>query len=379
MKVGVIGDTHGDEMAAVPHIIADFKRRGVEQIVHTGDIIPAHVSASMYGGLPVICALVDKQNGDHFFVENCPENWQFTRSEKRFATLLDGTKVYVGHKRPMDFLKASEEKFSETLADLRILDDGLRFVFGGHSHIQTLKQGHLVSLINPGAVEGAISRTYEYAVVDTKTQEIIFGRILPTVDIRPTWSLAVISDSFDISSRDANFWIRLASELKARDVSHIIHCGNLALEDIGRPELCDYTVHYAIRPDQSNAHSKLQKIEGRIPGNWKVIAETDLDNGAVVDINGYRFYVELDLGLEFMKISERGMDSMATEISRKYPETKFVLCGFTREALFVEGEHVTTINPGDTNKDRSFVVGCLPRNEWTFAHVPVDPLPPLVG
>jgi predicted phosphodiesterase len=169
----------------------------------------------------------------------------------------------------------------------------------------------------------------------------------------------------------------LAKEFKKRDVSHIIHCGNIALSDIGRPELADFTVQYAIREDQDSDHRKMQK-DKNIPENWKVISENNLDKGAIVKINGYRFYVQLDLGLEFMSKSELGMDSMAMQIRREHPETEFVLCGFTREALYVEGQQVTTINPGDVNTDRSFVVIHLPRREITFGHVPYEPLPKIV-
>jgi hypothetical protein len=53
--------------------------------------------------------------------------------------------------------------------------------------------------------------------------------------------------------------------------------------------LKDFFVYYAIRPDQAYKHSVLQK-EGGIPENWRVISDKDLDKGAVVEINGYRFY-----------------------------------------------------------------------------------------
>jgi predicted phosphodiesterase len=225
-------------------------------------------------------------------------------------------------------------------------------------------------------VEDALGWGYEFAVMDTDIEEVVFSRILPTSDDRKTFSIGIISDSLDVSHRDLNFWSRLAKELKDRDVSHVIHCGNLDLCDIGREELKDFTIHYAIRSDQKYDYTQLKK-NSKIPSNWLVISEENLGDGSVVDFNGYRFYVRLDLGLEFMNISELGMDSAAMKIRRQYPQTEFVLCGFTREALYVEGQHVATINPGDLNTGRSFVVVCLPRKEITFGHVPFDPLPKL--
>jgi putative phosphoesterase len=373
MIIGVLSDTHKDQKKAIPHIVEEFKKRGVELIVHCGDIIPKHVSDKLFGGLPVICALVDDQKDDSFFEDNKPKGWEFTRSGKRIVMLSDGTMIYVGHKRHLDFLRMSVEQFNVTLTDLRQDFDGLRIVFGGHLHFQTFKQGHLVSFINPGAVEDAVGWGYEFAVVDTDTGQVVFSRILPTTDDRPTFSVGVISDSLDISHRDPDYWNRLAKEFRERGVNHIIHCGNLALCDIGRAEMREFVVHYAIRPDQESGHSELRDGK-KIPENWKVIAEEGLDSGAVVCLNGYHFYVQLDLGLRFMKESEIGMDSLAMQIRRKYPETEFVLCGFTREALLVEGQQVTTINPGDVNTDRSFATICLPRREITFGHVPYGDL-----
>ena len=375
MIAGVMSDSHSNKLG-IQYIIREFLKRKVEIVFHCGDIYPEHVSKELFGGLPVICAIVDQQKEDPVFGENRPDNWVFTRAGKRVIDLPDGTRIYLGHKKHVDFLRATEEEFSASLADLRQANDGLRMVFGGHLHFQTYKQGQLVSFINPGAVEDALGWGYEYAIVDTVTKQVLFSRILPTPDDRETFSVGVISDSLDISHRDGSFWTRLAKEFKDRGVSQIIHCGNIDLKDIGRLEMKDFTVHYAIRTDQQFDHAAIQKEPSTHP-NWKVISEENLDEGAIVDINGYRFYIQLDLGLKFMTVSERGMDSIAMQIRRKYPQTEFVLCGFTREALYVEGQQVITINPGDINADRSFAVICLPRREITFGHVPYDALPEL--
>ncbi|MEI6627782.1 MAG: hypothetical protein WCL61_04260, partial [bacterium] len=264
----------------------------------------------------------------------------------------------------------------KTLTELRQKFDGLRLVFGGHLHFQTFKKGQLVSFINPGAIEDALGWGYEFAIYDTETRELVFSRLLPTPDDRQTFSVGVISDSLDITHRDGGYWSRLVKEMEQRDATHIIHCGNLSLTDIGRPELSNIKVHYAIRADQVFDHNKMVK-EHKIPTNWKVISETNLETGSVVVINGYHFYVELDLGLKILTMSELSMDNMSMEIRRKHPETEFVLCGFTREALFVEGQQAMIINPGDTNISRNFAVICLPRREITFGCVPYAPLPPI--
>jgi putative phosphoesterase len=375
MKILVKSDTHRDPDWIIKHIVELGKKWGVELVIHCGDIIPEHVSNELFSNLPVICAIVKNQRDDPVFNENKPVGWTLTRSEDRVRTLANDMVVYVGHQRPLDYLRATEEKFNAILMDLRQTFDGLRYVFGGHTHFQAYKQGQLVSLINPGAVSGAIGWGHEYALVDTDTGKVVFNRVLPTPDSREIFTVGVISDTLDITQRDSKYWSLLARELEKSAVSHLIICGNLHLTDIGRPELAGFTVHYAIRSDQYSGHRDMQE-DGVIPANWQVIAIENLDKGAVVDINGYRFYVQLDLGLEYMQLSEVGMDSKAMEIRRLYPETEFVLCGFTRDALLLEGQQAVTINPGDTNTDRAYVTIRLPQREITFDHVPVEVVRP---
>lgn len=380
MIYGVISDTHENSKNQLEYIVDDLIKRGVEMFVHCGDLDEKHVSKDLFRGRPVICAMVINEQSEKAepFLKKRPDNWSYTWPDSRVTKLLDDTIVYVGHKKHLEFLRATEEKFNDILIGMRQEHDGLRTVFGGHLHFQTYKQGKLVSFINPGAVEGAIGWGYEYAVVDTAIEQVIFTRILPVTDDRKTFSVGVISDSLDVSHRDAKFWQKLADEFDKRGVQYIIHCGNIALDDIGRPELKHFTkVRYAIRADQKSGYERLKKASA-IPENWVVISEENLDEkGAVVEINNYRFYVQLDLGLKFMTVSELGMDKMAMEIRRSYSEIEFVLCGFTREALLVGGQPVFTINPGDANTDRCFAVICLPRKEITFGHVPYDALPAL--
>jgi putative phosphoesterase len=376
MKVLIISDTHKDKNGALEHIIRWAKERGVEAVIHCGDIIIEHVSSELFGGLPVYCALVDGQQEDPIFNEKCPHNWTFTRTGKRIVVLSDGTKVYVGHKKHMEFLRMSEDDFANSLADLRMEHDGLRYVFGGHLHFQTYQHGQLVSFINPGAVEDAIGWGYEFGIVDLDTQEVIFSRVLPIPDKRSDLSVGIITDSLDVSLRDSYYYERLQKEFKSRGVTHIIHCGNISIDDIGRPELTDFDVRFAIRNDQCFEYRKL-KESGKIPPNWTVMSETDCNKGTVTVINGYRFFVQLNLGMELGSMNELHMDNAAMKIREDNPEIQFVLCGSMNGPLYFEGRQILVLNPGDTNTSRNFVVICLPRREITFGHVPYDPLPPI--
>ncbi len=362
MIIGVLSDTHIDEMNALPHIINEFKKRGVEIVIHCGDIVRKHLNAELFDNLPVICALIEEQIGREEF-QTPPTGWTFTKPGNRIVKLNDYLSIYVGHKRAFEFLTGSEARLSQMLDSIRKENDWVRWLFSGHTHHQIYKQGHLINFVNPGAVEDSFDG-YEFAVINTDNGEIVFCRIPKTNPIKPTFSVGVISDSLNISDMDPCFWKKLTEEFKRRDVRHIIHCGNIALADIGRPEFADFQVFYNLRPDQESAGT----FE-----NWQKIT---IEN-PVVPIEGYRFYVQLDLGADLLDKSEFDMHKLCLGLRRKYPEISFVLCGFTNDAFLEEGETVKIINPGDVLRDRNFAVICLPRTEITFGHVPVDPLPPL--
>ncbi|MCX5712850.1 MAG: hypothetical protein NTY47_07330, partial [Candidatus Omnitrophica bacterium] len=109
------------------------------------------------------------------------------------------------------------------------------------------------------------------------------------------------------------------------------------------------------------------------PPNWKQIPP---DNWAV-EINGYQFYVHLDLALHLFAQSEIDMHKYCMGLKSENPNIGFVLFGCTNDAFLEEGEHVRIINPGDIANSRTFAVIFLQRNEITFGHVPDDPLPPV--
>lgn len=366
---GVLSDTHKDRMNATPYIIAEFKKHKVEAVIHCGDINPGHLSPELFGNLPVFCALIEEQAKNPDFL-GPPNGWKFTKPdsiEKGGRVLyVDDTRIYLGHKRAFEFLTGSEVELRKTLHTIRRDYDGIRYVFAGHTHHQIYSQGHLTNFVNPGAVEDSFDG-YEYAVINTDTDEITFSRIPKTKPEKESFSVGVISDSLNISELDANFWKTLAEEFKKRQIKHIIHCGNLSLRDIGRKELKDFQVYYNLRPDQKNPK--------KTPDNWQIIHQEK----PVVEINACYFYVQLDLGAILLEQSECDMQILSLDLRRKYPEIRFILCGFTNNAFYEEGAEVRIINPGDIFQDRNFSLITLPTTEITFSHLPVSPLPPFVA
>jgi len=361
MIIGILSATHKDGANALPHILREFKKREAELVIHCGDIEDKHLAS--FDGFPVVCALNAEQLEAPQFKIEPPPGWVFTKPNDRIRT-LSGIKMYIGHKMSFQFLTGAESIFAHFIEEIRDKNDGLRWIFSGHTHHQIFLQTRLVNFINPGAVENSFDG-YEFAIANTDNYEIVFCRVPKTKPVIDTFSVGVISDSLNISKEDPGFWDKLVKEFQKRGVKHVIHCGNIALEDIGREEFEHLKVYCNLRFDQQRPQS--------VPENWDLLS---LEKPVAV-INGYKFYVQLDLGAALIDKSEFDMHKLSLELRRKHPEISFILCGMTNNAFLEEGEQVRIINPGDVLKDRNFAVICLPRTEITFGHVPVDPLPPV--
>ena len=112
MIIGVLSDTHGDRVNALPYILREFKQRKVELVVHCGDIEAKHLNS--FGDFKVICALVDDEQVKHKDFKTPPKDWVFTAPKDRVRS-FGGVKMYVGHKRSFDFWNGSESALAKTL------------------------------------------------------------------------------------------------------------------------------------------------------------------------------------------------------------------------------------------------------------------------
>ncbi len=361
MIIGILSDTHSDSANAIPHVIAEFKRRGVEVIIHCGDIEASFLRAESFGNLPVICALIEEQVG---MKEYCfpPNGWRFTKPGDRIVTLPNGLRFYVGHKRSFEFLTGAESELIKMLETIRRDYDCVQWLFSGHTHHQIFRDDPLIRFVNPGAIEYSYDG-YEFAIIDTETKETTFSRIPKSKPLKPPFSVGVISDSLNISDLDAHFWSDLAKEFSRRGVQHIIHCGNVSLQDIGREELAEFQVHCLLREDQHRPSD--------VPANWTLVS----DENPIVDVNGYRFYVGLNLGVTMIDQSEIDMHKLSLKVREEHPETSFILFGATNHAFLEEGEQVRIINPGDVVRGRNYAVVTLPTTEVVFTSIAAAPLP----
>jgi len=374
MKIGMLSDTHNVKGNDLQRVMAAFKEAGVEIIFHCGDIYAQDLDPKKFLELPVYCALVDKQPEDPAF-RFPPRGWTFTENKKSRIIYVNGEPYYVGHKRSFRLLNSTETEFLQNLNELRRDTDGLREVCSGHIHFQYYDQTGVVDHINPGAVTDALSGRIEFAIFDSETNETSFCQLYRTNPIIEDRTIAVISDSLRISLLDPAFWKCLATELAKRNVTDVIHCGNIAISDIGKPELDAFQVHYNLKDDQKYDIPKSQKI----PDNWHLVGDNEKKE-PVVEINGYRFCVQLNLSLQITQKTTTQIWTIRQELREQYSDLDFILCGFTHNCLLMGGYQPYIINPGDIIDDRNFATLTFGKKiKITFGHVPLDSnsLPPV--
>jgi len=364
--LGLLSDTHENPNQAIERIVQIFISHGVEGIIHFGDIEPKHVNQKLFANLPVYCALTDEQikdNGPDFF--KAP-GWTFTVPGERVIKIGDDH-YYVGHKRTWDFLVGSQSKFWEWIYGIsKELHNVWKFG-SGHTHRQVFLRSGEVDFINPGAAKGSdgVAKGFEYAILNTDTGEIIFSRIQNPKPIAKPLKVAAISDTLDVTVMNPPFWSRLAEKFHLEEVTHVIHCGNIYTDDIGKAELAGFQVHYILRHDQVDKKRK--------PDNWILIQEEN----PIVKLNGYKFCVQMAMGPELFNKSEFQMHEMSKQIRLQFPEIQFLLSGSTPNAFYEEGENIILLNPGDASRYNNFAIIGLPGYDITFGLITPAPLPPL--
>jgi len=370
--IGIMADTHVDmlegEANATPHVIREFLERGVKLILHGGDMAARDLDSKLYGGLPVVCALVKDQVGELEF-QFPPPGWMFTKPGDRIVRLDRHKKIYVGHNTSHDFLTGSESAMAQKINAVRNEHDGVVLYVTAHTHHQFAIVTRTITLINPGAVWNGFNG-HEFCTFNIKNGEIVCSRVPQTKSGRDPFSVGIISDSFNVSELDPHFWEKLRAAFVKRGVRYIIHCGNIALGDIGRRELGDFEVHYYLRKDQDD-FLKRTKSAVKYPDNWHQVM---VDN-PVVNIEGHIFCIQLELGAELAEKSEFAMEELCLGLRKKYPGTRTVLCGLTGHPFYEEGQELCLINPGSA-LDRKWAVLCLPDTMTLTLNgsIPPDPL-----
>jgi predicted phosphodiesterase len=393
MILGVLGDTHDCGEELIHEIVEkEFRPRGVEVIVHTGDIISKYVDARLFGDFPTICVLTKHQAFDFRFSVS-PQNWRFVRpafpedqprfmghcsdpeaekyieeleefcmKQRVYARLVPITSpngerlvAYCGHERSFDLFK-NPQKVADFFAEINQVYDGVNLAMTGHTHHQFVFRHGPITWVNPGAVAESMNKTHEFAVINTRNKEVVLGRLSgPEAKVNPV-TVGIVSDPGNVDQIDSTFWQRLRQEFELRGVSQAICCGNFRPEDIGRPEFDGLQVHYYLLPEYS---------DGEPPPNWRQL----LPENPTVEIGGHRFYVQHGIGPEHADFSEIQRHDAFGWIFEAYKHIDFIVAGLAPGTILQETDSYSFINPGDARDHKYFATVCLPRREYTLGTV----------
>ncbi len=404
MIIGIFGDTHDCHDDDIIRIVQEeFGPRGVEMAICTGDIELRHVNRELFkvpvgpaeNGefkyLPVLCVLTKDQafNPDFTFA---PEGWHFVPPSfpkeapgdfgafsdpdakaklKEYRELFEEARifsrltaipgvgvVYLGHERSDD-LFCDFEKVRRFIYEINRVKDGVRIAITGHKHHQSIFSNNNLTWLNPGAVKYSWNGTIEFAIYDTDSGQAVFGRLSSAESrIRPV-SVGILSDTFNVDDRDSSFWHRCRKEFDARGVTEVILCGKFLARDIGRPELNGLNVHYYLLTEDRQS---IVEVE-----NWHCIGH---DN-PIVEIGCHHFYVQHGLGSEQGSLSEIQRGAAIGSLMERHSHLDYIVAGLCPEAIYMEGQNYSFIDPGSARDFNRLAVVCLPRNECTFTKMEV--------
>lgn len=156
MKIGIVGDTH-DNVGNVKKVVNLFKRKKVNFVIHTGDII-SPTTVMLFKGLNMI-----------FVQGNCdgdPEKLKEKISEIGGKFFLGGFgEIEIGGKK---FAITHKPTVIET-----ILGAKYDFIIYGHTHEKKVEKIGKVVLINPGSHYLGDSKKENCVVIIDLTKNLI--------------------------------------------------------------------------------------------------------------------------------------------------------------------------------------------------------------
>jgi len=139
MRIGLISDTHIPEAAQAlpPQIVQAF--RGVDLILHAGDIYVPSVLDELERIAPVVAAA-----GDDDYYSALADK----RVEGRHVLKLEGKTVWLVHENPYYYMLASRQAMN---SPIQIEHDGPDIVVFGHEHRVIVQRHSGVLFVNPGS------------------------------------------------------------------------------------------------------------------------------------------------------------------------------------------------------------------------------------
>jgi putative phosphoesterase len=144
MKLGVISDTH-DRTEVVARALAEFQARGVERLIHCGDVTGPNTVAAFAGWQT------------DFVLGNC--DWNPDLLESAIQSIGGTLHQPFGHLElaglSIAWVHSDDYRLFKSLEGA----DHYDFLFYGHTHVAAHHQTGKTQVINPGALHRVTVRT----------------------------------------------------------------------------------------------------------------------------------------------------------------------------------------------------------------------------
>ncbi|MEZ0289670.1 MAG: metallophosphoesterase [Sulfolobales archaeon] len=162
--IAVVSDSH-DNLVNVDKAINLIKSRGVDTVIHLGDIIAPFTLARFIGaGLRVI-AVFGNNDGEKIVLKKVAERGNSEINEPPHTIVLNGRKILMIHG------KGSVEEtreYVEALASSGYYD----VILYGHTHAVDSRVVKNTLVLNPGEIYGFLSGRASFAFLDLDKLEV---------------------------------------------------------------------------------------------------------------------------------------------------------------------------------------------------------------
>ena len=161
MKLGVLSDTHNDS-EATRRALAIFRDRGVEQLIHCGDVTTPEIVALFEGwSIDFVYGNMDR---DQSALRQAVGSLEQASIDDTQVLYIDGRRIAVTHGH-----------WEDTLAEL--IRGEPDYVFHGHTHIRRHDTIGRTQVINPGALGGTRRQARSVCVVDLDAGDVTFVKL----------------------------------------------------------------------------------------------------------------------------------------------------------------------------------------------------------
>ncbi|MEM1628226.1 MAG: metallophosphoesterase [Desulfurococcaceae archaeon] len=167
MIIGVISDSH-DNIYALRNVLRSLVEKGVEEIIHLGDIISPFTVKLMYellrdSKIPVT-AIKGNNDGDIHLLTSLFNKYEWVFKTEPSVITIENRKLLILHGFDgADFT----DGVSHALATSLDVDA----VLYGHTHRPVLKQIDGKLILNPGEVCGYLTGMITYSTLDLSTMK----------------------------------------------------------------------------------------------------------------------------------------------------------------------------------------------------------------